>query len=82
MTEAIPYAANEIQEQMLINYIKHFVIGENTFHKISQECWVKDKKSAVETMIGYIEPHADPMSTTGEFGGFVSVVNKEHSEVY
>ena len=82
LTEAIQYAANEIQEQMLINYIKHFVTGENTFHKLSQECWVKDKKHAFETMVCYIETHADPISTTGEFEWIVSIVNKERSEAY
>lgn len=79
MTKALPYAANPIQEKMLLRYIKHFLTGDIDEHKHSQREWIQDKGPVVETNIGFIETYVDPLNIRAEFEGFVSIVDKEIS---
>ena len=76
LSRALPYCANENQEQMVLRYIKHFLSGDINEHKNSQKEWVKDKGPVVETNIGFIETYADPLNIRAEFEGFVSIVDK------
>lgn len=82
LTRALPYCANEIQEQMLLKYIKHFLNGDINEHKNSQKEWIKDKGPVVETNIGFIETYADPLNIRAEFEGFVSIVDKKVSSKF
>ena len=82
LTRALPYSANQVQENMLLRYIKHFLTGEIDEHKNSQREWIKDKGPVVETNIGFIENYADPMNIRAEFEGFVSIVDKEVSSKF
>lgn len=74
--EARKYAANEVQEKMIDEYIEHFRSGDMERHKESQRLWIKDTQPAIETNIGFIESYLDPLRVRAEFEGFVSIVNK------
>jgi len=77
LEQAIPYAANENQAEMLKKYVQHFKGGDINDHIDSQKWWIKDISPVVETNIGFIESYRDPFGVRGEFEGFVAVVNKE-----
>lgn len=77
LEQALPFAANSAQKEMLERYIVHFRGGDIEQHKASQRAWVRDKGPVVETNIGFIETYLDPLSQRAEWEGFVSLVNKE-----
>jgi len=82
LSNALPYSANEHQERMIVDYIKHFSTGDIKDHKNSQRHWIKDKGPVVETNIGFIENYVDPMNIRSDFEGFVSIVDKIVSAKY
>ena len=61
LSEAKKYAANEIQEKMIEEYIEHFRNGDMERHKESQRLWIKDVQPDIETNIGFIESYVDPL---------------------
>ncbi|KAF2072217.1 hypothetical protein CYY_006462 [Polysphondylium violaceum] len=77
LEQALPYAANENQSQMIKKYVDHFKLGDINDHMESQKYWIKDVGPVVETNIGFIESYRDPFGVRGEFEGFVAIVNKE-----
>lgn len=80
LQDALPFAANPIQYNMIQAYIEHFETGDLDEHKDSQRLWVKDKPVVVETNIGFIENYRDPAGIRSEFEGFVAIVDKEKSK--
>jgi dipeptidyl-peptidase III len=82
LEKAIPHAANEIQKNMLEEYVKSFRSGSLEAHKESQKYWVKDVGPKVEVNLGFIETYRDPAGVRGEWEGLVSTVNAEQTEKF
>lgn len=80
--QAIEFAANDTQVQMLKSYAESFKTGSMEAHKDSQKFWVKDIGPKVETNIGFIETYRDPSGVRGEWEGLVAMVNKERTEKF
>jgi len=68
-------APNKLEADMLDAYIAHFMTGDVSEHKRSQELWVADKGPAVETNIGFIESYRDPAGVRAEYEGWVAIVD-------
>ncbi|SCU99870.1 LAME_0G06062g1_1 [Lachancea meyersii CBS 8951] len=82
LQKAQGYAANETQEKMLEQYVKHFQTGSSHAHKESQKLWVKDLSPVIETNIGFIETYREPSGIIGEFESLVAIKNKERTEKF
>lgn len=55
LEEALKFAGNEHQKNMLIAYVKHFLNGDINLHNESQRYWIQDKRPIIESNIGFIE---------------------------
>eukprot|EP00931_Biecheleriopsis_adriatica_P029224 TRINITY_DN17381_c0_g1_i1.p1 TRINITY_DN17381_c0_g1~~TRINITY_DN17381_c0_g1_i1.p1 ORF type:complete len:737 (+),score=131.69 TRINITY_DN17381_c0_g1_i1:84-2294(+) len=82
LKDALPFAANDEQKNMLERYIDSFSTGSIEEHKNASRHWVKDVGPTVESYIGFIESYRDPSGVRGEWEGFVSCVNKEVSRKF
>ena len=82
LQKAIPHAANDIQKNMLREYVESFSSGSHDAHKDGSRHWIRDTSPAVESYIGFIESYRDPSGVRGEWEGFVACVNKEVSEKF
>lgn len=82
LSEAKKYAANDIQKDMLAEYIKSFTTGSSHAHKESQKLWVKDLSPVIETNVGFIETYREPSGIIGEFESLVAIQNKKRTEKF
>ncbi len=81
LKEARNYSANPIQKQIISKYIESFSTGDMEAYRDSQRLWVKDRKPAVETIIGFVEPYRDPSGVRAEFEGVVGIVDPNETKV-
>ena len=82
LEKAEKYAGNDIEKNMLKEYVKSFRTGSLQAFKQSQRYWIRDKGPMVESDIGFVETYRDPHGIRGEWEGFVSMVNKERTRAF
>ena len=82
LEKAEKYASNDIEKNMLKEYVKSFRTGSLQAFKQSQRYWIRDKGPMVESDIGFVETYRDPHGIRGEWEGFVSMVNKERTRAF
>lgn len=82
LTQAVAFAANDKQKQMLESIIESFSTGSLNSHKRGSRFWVMDKEPAVEAYIGFMFTYRDPAGERGEFFGWTSMMNRKLSEKF
>lgn len=79
LTQALEYAANDLQREFLSAYIESFQTGSLDTYRRSQRIWVRDKAPRVENIFGFVEPYRDPHGIRAEFEGLVAIVDDEET---
>jgi dipeptidyl-peptidase-3 len=81
LSEAIKYAANDLQRNFLAAYIESFQTGSLDTYRVSQRTWVRDKGPRVENIFGFVEPYRDPHGIRAEFEGLVAIADDEETRL-
>lgn len=81
LTEAIEYAANDLQKDFLHAYIQSFQTGSLDAYRESQRIWVRDKAPRVENIFGFVEPYRDPHGIRSEFEGLVAITDDDETRI-
>jgi dipeptidyl-peptidase-3 len=77
---ALRYAANEKQKEILLHYIESFQSGDLAAFRKSQKCWVKDVSPSIDNIMGFVEPYRDPHGIRAEWEGIVCVADPAETE--
>ena len=72
--------APDLQRTIILDYLTSFRTGNVEAYRESQKNWIRDRKPAVESIFGFVEPYRDPFGVRAEFEGLVSIVNEEETE--
>ncbi|GLB15002.1 hypothetical protein AtubIFM61612_004809 [Aspergillus tubingensis] len=81
LQQAIPYASNAAQVEMLRQIIDSFQTGSLEAYRESLRIWVNDKAPSVETVIGFVEPYRDPLGVRAEFEGIVGIPDAAETKI-
>jgi dipeptidyl-peptidase-3 len=81
LREAMKYAANCEQQELLAGIAESFSSGDLNSYREAQIVWVKDKAPKVETVFGFVEPYRDPLGVRAEFEGIVGISDSERTKV-
>ncbi|GFF22150.1 isoform 2 of dipeptidyl peptidase 3 [Aspergillus udagawae] len=81
LREAMKYAANCEQQELLAGIAESFSSGNLNSYREAQRVWVKDKAPKVETVFGFVEPYRDPLGVRAEFEGIVGISDSEGTKV-
>ncbi|RAL00385.1 dipeptidyl peptidase III [Aspergillus ibericus CBS 121593] len=82
LRQAIPYASNPAQKQMLQDLIDSFQTGNLEAYRNSQRTWVSDKAPPpIETVLGFVEPYRDPLDIRSEFEGIVGIPHAAETKI-
>jgi dipeptidyl-peptidase-3 len=80
LEKAIPYAENKQQKKSLKLLIEFYKTGDlKTFDKFNM-AWVKDTKSSVDIINGFIESYHDPKGYKADFEAMVQYNDPEATE--
>ncbi len=80
LKEAIKYAENEYQVEVLIALVKFYVTGD--LEQFDDYCikWVSSLGGDVDFINGFIENYGDPMGLKATWEGVVQLVDKEETK--
>jgi dipeptidyl-peptidase-3 len=81
LSNASLHAANDIQQQVIRQYLDSFQTGDLEKYRESQRIWVKDKGPRVENIIGFVEPYRDPFGSRAEFEGLVGIADADETKL-
>jgi dipeptidyl-peptidase III len=81
LSEAIKYAANDLQRELLRAYIASFQTGSLDTYRESQRIWVRDKGPRVENIFGFVEPYRDPYGIRSEFEALAAIADDKETEL-
>lgn len=79
MSDAVKYAANDHQRDLLRLYIGSCSTGSLDTYRDSLRVWVKDKAPRIENIVGFVEPYRDPAGMRSEFEGLVAIADDEET---
>lgn len=79
LSAASSHAANDIQKQVLTQYIESFRTGSLGVYRDSQRSWISDKGPRIENVFGFVEPYRDPYGIRAEFEGVVGIADPEET---
>lgn len=80
LEKAIPYAENAQQQKALKLLVEYYKSGDlNTFDKFNQ-VWVKDTKSTIDFINGFIEVYHDPKGYKADFEAMVQYNDPDATE--
>lgn len=72
LDKAIPFAENELQQQMIGKLISYYETGDLSHFDAYSILWVKESEGRVDFVNGFIEVYGDPL---GIKGSWESIVN-------
>lgn len=81
MQEAQEHASNNIQRELLHQYIESFQTGDLDVYRESQRTWIQDKLPRIENVFGFVEPYRDPHGVRAEFEGLVAIKDPEETKL-
>lgn len=80
LEEAIPYACNEQQQQVIRLLVEYYRTGDlRIFDTYSIE-WLKENKANVDFINGFIEVYGDPLAYKASWESVVEIVDREACE--
>lgn len=82
LEKAKKYVNNDLEKEILEDYINFFKTGNIENHKESQRKWVKDNLPLIDFNMGWLEPFTDPMGKRGYFESWVGISDKEKTQKY
>lgn len=82
LEHALIYTENEAQKEALEKLIEFYKTGDLRIFNQYNIAWIKDDKSLIDTINGFIEVYDDPLGHTGTFEAVVSVRDEELTGKY
>jgi dipeptidyl-peptidase III len=79
LSQAIQYASNDKQAQILKKYMENFETGNLDAYLYSQRLWVRDELPRVENVFGFVDSYRDPLGTRAEFEGIVGIQDEKNT---
>lgn len=80
LRDAIAFARNDIQRDMLKQYMHSFNHGSLEVYRDSLRTWVRDISPRVENIFGFVEPYRDPFGIRAEWEGLVAISDPEETK--
>ncbi len=77
LEKAATVAENNLQKETLLELVKYYKTGNLKDFDAYNKLWVKDTKSRVDAVNGFIEVYNDPLGYRGSFESVVSIKDLE-----
>jgi len=80
LKEAIKYAENEFQVELLILLVKFYSTGDLSLFDDFSIKWVSELNGSIDFINGFIETYGDPMGMKATWEGLVQLVDEEETK--